>query len=68
MRSVIENLYNTLHVVNVINIIEKYRHWSILLCKEALLIDIKLHLTMRPKRLKNDLFNYFLTNVALTNF
>ena len=57
MRSVIENLYNTLHVVNVINIIEKYRHWSILFCKEALLIDINLYLCMRPKLLKNDLFN-----------
>ena len=43
MRSIIENLerhYNTLHVVNVINIINKSRHWCILFCKEALLIDI----------------------------
>ena len=59
--------YNTLHVVNVTSIIDKYRHWFILFCKEALLIDIKLHLTMRPKLVKNYLFNYFLSNVALTN-
>ncbi len=57
-------LHNTLHVVNVISIIDKYRQWSILVCKEALLIDINLHITMRPKLLRNDLF---LTNVALIN-